>query len=57
MGFYQDHILPHLIHLAMRRQDFAPYRERSLRTHKAASSKSGSAPDSICRFMRNARNR
>ena len=30
MGFYQDHILPHLIHLAMRRQDFAPYRERVL---------------------------
>ena len=30
MGFYQDHILPYLIHLAMRRQDFAPYRERVL---------------------------
>ena len=30
MGFYQDHILPYLIHLAMRRQDFARYRERVL---------------------------
>jgi len=30
MGFYQAHILPHLLHLAMRRQDFARYRERVL---------------------------
>jgi ubiquinone/menaquinone biosynthesis C-methylase UbiE len=30
MSFYQDYILPYLIHLAMRRQDFAPYRERVL---------------------------
>ena len=30
MGFYQDYILPYLINLAMRRQDFAPYRERVL---------------------------
>ena len=30
MGFYNDYILPYLINLAMRRQDFARYRERVL---------------------------
>lgn len=28
MGFYQDHILPHLINLAMRRRDLVAYRQR-----------------------------
>jgi hypothetical protein len=28
MGFYQDHILPHLINLAMRQKDFIAYRSR-----------------------------
>ena len=28
MGFYQDQILPHLIHLAMRSRYLVPYRER-----------------------------
>ena len=31
MGFYQDHILPHLVNLAMRNREFAPYRERTIR--------------------------
>lgn len=30
MGFYQDHILPHVINLAMRNRDLVPYRERAL---------------------------
>src|SRR5262249_3038362 len=30
MGFYRDHVLPYLIHLAMREQDFVTYRERVL---------------------------
>ncbi|WP_225769688.1 class I SAM-dependent methyltransferase [Inquilinus sp. Marseille-Q2685] len=29
MGFYQDHILPHLVDLAMRNAQLAPYRERT----------------------------
>lgn len=28
MSFYEDRILPHLIHLAMRQQNFGPYRQR-----------------------------
>jgi ubiquinone/menaquinone biosynthesis C-methylase UbiE len=28
MGFYQEHVLPRLIHLAMRQRDLAPYRSR-----------------------------
>ena len=28
MGFYQDHILPHLINLAMRNRHLVPYRQR-----------------------------
>jgi ubiquinone/menaquinone biosynthesis C-methylase UbiE len=28
MSIYRDRILPHLIHLAMRRRDLAPYRQR-----------------------------
>src|SRR5215831_15096796 len=28
MGFYQDHIVPHLVNLAMRKRQLAPYRER-----------------------------
>jgi len=32
MTFYRDHILPRLIHHAMQRDDFAPYRERAVRT-------------------------
>jgi ubiquinone/menaquinone biosynthesis C-methylase UbiE len=28
MSFYQDRILPHLIHLAMRQDSFGPYRQR-----------------------------
>ena len=30
MGFYDDHILPHLINLAMRNRELLPYRERVL---------------------------
>lgn len=30
MGLYQDHILPHIINLAMRNRDLLPYRERAL---------------------------
>jgi ubiquinone/menaquinone biosynthesis C-methylase UbiE len=30
MGFYQDHIVPYLINLAMRQRMLAPYRERVL---------------------------
>jgi len=30
MGFYDDHILPHVINLAMRNRDLLPYRERVL---------------------------
>ncbi|HVR28697.1 MAG TPA: methyltransferase domain-containing protein, partial [Thermoanaerobaculia bacterium] len=30
MGFYQDRILPHLIHHAMRHEDFSAYRSRLL---------------------------
>ncbi len=30
MGFYQDHILPHVIDLAMRKQDLVPYRKRAI---------------------------
>jgi len=29
MGLYQDHILPHLINLAMRKAELLPYRERT----------------------------
>src|SRR5437867_11767930 len=28
MGFYQDHIVPHLVNLAMRNRELVPYRER-----------------------------
>jgi ubiquinone/menaquinone biosynthesis C-methylase UbiE len=28
MGFYQNHIVPHLVNLAMRNRELAPYRER-----------------------------
>jgi hypothetical protein len=28
MGFYEDHILPHLINLAMSKRDLLPHRER-----------------------------
>jgi ubiquinone/menaquinone biosynthesis C-methylase UbiE len=30
MGFYDDHILPHLINVAMRNRELLPYRERVL---------------------------
>jgi len=30
MGFYQEHILPHVINLAMRNRDLVPYRQRAL---------------------------
>ena len=30
MGFYQDRIVPHLVNLAMRNRQLAPYRERIL---------------------------
>jgi ubiquinone/menaquinone biosynthesis C-methylase UbiE len=30
MGFYQDRIVPHLVNLAMRNRQLAPYRERTL---------------------------
>lgn len=30
MGFYEDRILPHIIHLAMRNRRLVPYRERAL---------------------------
>lgn len=32
MPLYRDHILPHLIHLAMRSEDFTPYRQRVVAT-------------------------
>ena len=28
MGFYRNHIVPHLVNLAMRNRELAPYRER-----------------------------
>ena len=28
MGFYEDRVLPHLIHLSMRQRTFAAYRRR-----------------------------
>jgi hypothetical protein len=31
MGFYQNHIVPHLVNLAMRNCQLAPYRERIVR--------------------------
>lgn len=31
MGVYQEHILPHLVNLAMRNRQLAPYRERTIR--------------------------
>ena len=31
MGFYQDRIVPHLVNLAMRNRELAPYRERTMR--------------------------
>jgi ubiquinone/menaquinone biosynthesis C-methylase UbiE len=31
MGFYQDRIVPHLVNLAMRNRQLAPYRERIVR--------------------------
>ncbi len=30
MGFYQDHIVPHLVNLSMRNRRLAPYRERTI---------------------------
>jgi ubiquinone/menaquinone biosynthesis C-methylase UbiE len=30
MGFYQDRIVPHLVNLAMRNRQLAPYRERTM---------------------------
>jgi ubiquinone/menaquinone biosynthesis C-methylase UbiE len=30
MGFYQDHILPHLVDLAMRNRELAPFRQRAI---------------------------
>jgi ubiquinone/menaquinone biosynthesis C-methylase UbiE len=30
MGFYQEHIVPHLVNLAMRNRELSPYRERVL---------------------------
>ena len=30
MGVYQEHILPHLVNLAMRNRQLAPYRERTI---------------------------
>ena len=31
MGVYQEHIVPHLLNLAMRNRQLAPYRERTIR--------------------------
>ena len=31
MAFYQEHIVPHLVNLAMRNRELSPYRERVLR--------------------------
>ena len=31
MGVYQEHIVPHLVNLAMRNRQLAPYRERTIR--------------------------
>ena len=31
MGVYQEHIMPHLVNLAMRNRQLAPYRERTIR--------------------------
>jgi hypothetical protein len=30
MGFYQDRIVAHLVNLAMRNNELAPYRERTM---------------------------
>jgi ubiquinone/menaquinone biosynthesis C-methylase UbiE len=30
MGFYQNHVLPHLIDMSMRNRDLLPYRQRAL---------------------------
>src|ERR1043166_82399 len=30
MGFYDDHIVPHLVNLSMRNSQLAPYRQRTL---------------------------
>lgn len=30
MGFYQDHIVPHLVNLSMRNRRLVPYRERTI---------------------------
>lgn len=34
MGVYQEHIVPHLVNLAMRNRQLAPYRERTIRLAK-----------------------
>ena len=44
MGFYNDHILPHIINLSMRNRELAPYRERVLSSAKVACSRSESVP-------------
>lgn len=31
MGFYRNHVVPHLVNLAMRNRELAPYRERIIR--------------------------
>jgi hypothetical protein len=31
MGVYQEHIVPHLVNLAMRNRQLAPYRGRTIR--------------------------
>ena len=31
MGVYQEHIVPHLVNIAMRNRQLAPYRERTIR--------------------------
>ena len=30
MGFYQDRVVPHLVNLAMRNRELAPYRKRTM---------------------------
>ena len=31
MGVYQEYVVPHLVNLAMRNRQLAPYRERTIR--------------------------
>jgi len=45
MGFYYDHIVPHLVNLAMRNRLLRAYRERIVGLAEAAFWKSESVPE------------